>query len=288
LQRLLSQKNIAGRVEHMPYNDPAHGREEILFTVTGVKVRICSLHFPGATVIPEAELIKASQDLLKTDYSRKDAGGFANYTLFPLYRHLGYLRAQFQQPSAVVEESPSRCAGGVSLTIPVDEGVAYSWQGAAWSGIEALTLEELTDALGMKRGELADGLKIDSGLKAVRKAYGHRGYIAVTVRESLEFDEAAHGVSYRFNIAEGARYFMGNLIVSGIPPDEADRLKAKWTMGRNAVFDEDYIEDFRRAGLREYMTDYMQRTHGGAGTHVGFEIKPNAQQHTVDVIMTFK
>jgi outer membrane protein assembly factor BamA len=232
-------------------------------------------------------LIKASQDLLKSNYSRKDAGGFANYTLFPLYRHLGYLRAQFQQPSAVVEESPSRCAGGVTLTIPVDEGAVYSWEGSDWLGNQALTRDDLTTALGMKTGEVADGVKIDTGLKEVRKAYGHRGYLAVTVRESIEFDDAAKHVSYRFNIAEGARYFMGNLIVSGLPADEAERLKAKWTLGKNAVFDESYIDDFRKGGLREYMTDFIQRTHT-SGTHVNVEVKPDAQQHTVDVIMSFK
>ena len=105
LQRLLSQKKITGRVEHMPYTNLATGRQEILFTVEGVKIPVCSLHFPGATVISEAELIKASQALLKADYSRKDAGGFAEHTLFPLYRHLGYLRAQFKQPTAAIEES---------------------------------------------------------------------------------------------------------------------------------------------------------------------------------------
>src|SRR5437016_2349110 len=113
LQRLLSQKKIAGRVEHMPYVDLAKGKQEILFTVEGVKIPVCFLHFPGATAISEDELIKASQPLLKSDYSRKDARGFSTYTLFPLYRHLGLLRAQFEEPTAVVEESPSRCAGGV-------------------------------------------------------------------------------------------------------------------------------------------------------------------------------
>ncbi len=281
LQRLLSQKKISGRVEHMPYGDPARGREEILFTVQGVKLPICSVHFPGATVISEADLIKASQDLFKSDYSRKDAGGFAYYTLFPLYRHIGYLRAQFQQPSAVTEESPSRCAGGVVLTIPVEEGVVYSWERSDWSGNEALTREDLTEALGMKSGEVADGFKIDNGLKAVRKAYGHRGYLAAALRESIEFDDAARRVS-------GARYFMGNLIVNGISSEEADRLRAKWTLGKNAVFDESYIDDFRQAGLREYMTDFMQRTHSGSGTHVEIVIKPDAQQHMVDVIIGFK
>ena len=286
LQRLLSQKKIAGRVEHMPYTNLAKGKQEILFTVEGVKIPVCSLHFPGAEAIPEPDLIKASQALLKADYSKKDAGGFANYTLFPLYRHIGHLRAQFQEPTAALEESPGQCVGGVALTIPVNEGVVYAWNDAEWSGNQALTKEDLTSALGMKSGEVADGVKIDKGLKDVRKAYGRRGYIAVAFKESTEFDDAARRVSFRFNVNEGQRYFMGNLIVNGLPAEEVERLKEKWTLGANAVFDESYLESFGKTGLREFMTGFVQRT--GARPKIEMETKPNAQKQTVDVIISFK
>jgi outer membrane protein assembly factor BamA len=288
LQRLLNQKKISGRVEHMPYSDEAKGRLEILFTVEGAKIPVCSLHFPGATTISEAELIKASQSLLKTDYSRKNVSVFADYTLFPLYRHLGHLRAQFQQPGAVLEESPSQCAGGVVVTIPVNEGVVYSWEAAEWSGNQVLTKEDLSAALDMKAGEVADGFKIDKGLKEVRKAYGHRGYLAASVKESVEFDDAARHVSYRFTIIEGARYFMGNLIINGLPAEEADRLRAKWTLGRTAVWNESYLDDFRQAGLREFLTESMQRSHSSSRLHVEVEIRPDASNKTVDVIFGFK
>jgi outer membrane protein insertion porin family len=286
LQRLLSQKRISGRVKHMPYL--AKGRQEILFTVEGVKIPMCSLHFPGATAISEADLIKASQALLKSDYSRKNAGVFADYTLFPLYRHLGHLRAQFQQPTAALEESPSQCAGGVAVTIPVDEGVVYSWAAAEWSGNQALTQEELSAALGMKAGEIADGLKIDKGLKDASKAYGRRGYIAAGIKESVEFDDAARHVSYRIGVTEGPRYFMGKLMITGLSPEDAELLKAKWTLGSNAVFDESYIDNFRQTGLREFMTGLRQRSPGSSGLKIEIETKPDAKKQTVDVIISFK
>ncbi len=286
LQRLLVQKKLPGRVEHMPYVDLAKGTQEIMFTVEGVKIRVCSLHFPGAAAIPEADLIKASQALLKSDYSRKDASGFANYTLFPLYRHLGHLRAQFQQPTANLEESPSPCAGGVAVTIPVDEGVVYLWGTAEWSGNQILTKEDLAAALAMTSGEIADGLKIDKGLKEMSKAYGQRGYIAAALKESTEFDDSTKRVSYRFSVSEGPRYFMGNLIINGLPAADVERLRAKWTLGSNAVFDESYIDNFRQHGLREFIAAYAQRT--GSRAKVETEIKPDTQKQTVDVIISFR
>src|SRR5437667_5387560 len=152
LRRLLSQKNISGQVEFLPYVDTATGKVELLFTVKGVKIPVCSLHFPGAEAIPEEDLIKAAQPLLKSDYSRKDVSGFARYTLFPLYRHIGHLRAQFQQPTARLEDSAS-CAGGAAVTIPVDEGVAYSRDKGEWIGNQVLTSDDFTTALGMKTGK---------------------------------------------------------------------------------------------------------------------------------------
>jgi outer membrane protein assembly factor BamA len=285
LQRLLDNKRIPGRVEFLPYVDERVGRVDLVFTVKGVKVPVCSLHFPGAEAIPETNLIKASQQLIQSDYSKKDAAAFATYTLFPLYRRIGRLRATFQDPTVKLE--PETCTGGVGVTIPVEEGLAYLWERAEWSGNQAVTGEELSAALGMKTGELADGFKIDKGLIDVHKAYGHRGYIAASFRPSIEFDDASSHVSYRFSLNEGARYFMGKLIITGLPAEDEGRLRAKWTLGSNAVFDASYIDDFGQKGLREFMTGLAQRSPGSRRPKIELKTKPDAQKQTVDVIISF-
>jgi len=204
-----------------------------------------------------------------------------------LYRHVGHLRAQFQQPTASVEE-PAACAGGVAVTIPVDEGVAYSWDKAEWIGNQVLTPDDLTTALGMKTGELADGIKIDKGIKELRRAYGGRGYIAARAKESSTFDDSTKQVSYRFEIIEGPRYFMGALIVNGLPAEDAESLKAKWTLGNNAVFNEPYIDDFKHTALRDFVRSLTQKSGGNLRSNVEIETKPDHQKQTVDVIITFK
>jgi len=286
LQRLLDGKRIPGRVEFLPYTDERVGKLELVFTAKGVKIPVCSLHFPNAEAIPETDLIKASTQLIQSDYSKKDAGAFAKYTLFPLYRRIGRLRATFQEPTAKLETES--CAGGVAVTIPVEEGLAYSWDKAEWTGNQTLSADELSAALGMKTGELADGFKIDKGTIDVHKAYGRRGYIAASIRPSIEFDDASAHVTYRFSIAEGARYFMGKLIISGLPAEDEERLRAKWTLGANAVFDESYIDDFGQKGLREFMIGLVQRSPGGPRPKIDVTTKPDAQKQTVDVIITFK
>ncbi len=285
LQRLLDGKRIPGRVEFLPYTDERVGKLELVFTAKGVKIPVCSLHFPGAEAIPETNLVKSSQQLIQSDYSKKDAAAFAKYTLFPLYRRIGRLRATFQEPTAKLE--PEQCTGGVAVTIPVEEGLAYSWDKAEWSGNQTLTVDELSAALGMKTGELADGFKIDKGLIDVHKAYGRRGYIAASFRPSIEFDDASSHVSYRFSVTEGPRYFMGKLIITGLPAEDEERLRAKWALGSNAVFDASYIDDFGQKGLREFLTGLAQRSPGAPRAKVDLKTRPDAQKQTVDVIISF-
>ena len=287
LQRLLNERKIPGRVEVMPYNDLAKGTQEFLFTVRGVKIPVCSLRFPGAEAVPEAELINASQPLINSDFSRKDISGFATYTLFPLYRRLGRLRAQFQEPAPTKAENLANCVDGVTVTVPVDEGIVYSWAKSDWNGNHSLSATELSAALGMKTGEIADGSKIDAGLKEVSKAYGRKGYLVVRIKESSQFDDSAHWVSYQFTVYEGPQYHMGTLVINGLAPDLTQNLKESWTLQSGAVFDESYVEDFRLNTLPRFIGTQMQRSlafHATAQTVT----KPDAQKLTVDVVITFK
>lgn len=284
LQKLLDRKNIPGHVESLP--NVTKDRQELVFSVKGTRIAVCALHFPGASVIPESELIKISQPLLKTDYSKKDIDVFTVSTLVPYYRHLGHLRAQFE-PLTVTPTNSTQCAGGVEVTIPVEEGPRYQWAGSVWDGNDKLTVTELATALGMNPGELADATRIDNGLKKVRQEYSHRGYLTAQVKESIEFDDAASRVRYRFNIIEGPRYFMGKLIINGLPAAEADQLKTKWTLGTNSVFDDSYVETFRQNGLREFMTEFVRRS-PSVRMLVEIETRPDSQRQTVDVIVTLK
>ncbi len=285
LQRLIASRNINGRVEYLPY--VSKDKEELVFAVKGAHVPVCSLRFPGASAVSEAELIKASGELLNAEYSRKDVATFAPLKLLPLYRHVGHLRAEFQTPTVSLQNS-AQCAGGVSVSIPVEEGQTYRWAKSIWDGNEKLTVEELATALGMNPGDLADGIKIDNGIKNVAKAFARRGHLTASVRESIEYDDAASLVTYRFNISEGPRYFMGNLIVNGLPAADAEQLKSKWTLGTNAVFDESYVDEFRQTSLREFMTAFAQRSRNGPRLRVEVETRPNAQKQTVDVVITLR
>lgn len=289
LQRLLDTKKVSGKVEFMLSGDES-GKQELLFSVKGVSIPVCALHFTGAEAIPETELIKATQPLLKIDFSRRDTQSFVHYTLFPLYRHLGRLAVKFGDLTAKLEsESEDACAGRVVVEIPVEEGAVYTWNRAEWTGTQSLTAEELNAALGMKSGEIADGVKLDNSMKLVGKAYARKGYLATFIRPSFELDSASQRVTYRFSVREGPQFHMGSLNIVGLSSYDAGLLKERWKMAGGAIFDESYVDEFMRTDIYQFMgANLNTRLPNGINTKIGVEQKPDAKKLTVDVTITFK
>lgn len=286
LQKFLTDRKIKGTIEYRPSENTDHTKLEHVFAVNGVHLPICTLHFPGAHSVPEEQLIKHSQELIGTDYSRRFAGMFAFLNLFPIYRELGQLRATFGRPQAA-PQTTANCKEGVELTISIDEGAIYVWEKSAWSGNQVLTPTELDAALAMKPDEIANGFKFDKGLAAVLKAYARKGYLVAAVNPHPEFDDAARKVAYRLEVKEGLQYHMGNLIIKGFSDNLGNYLRGKWEMRSGDVYDQGYTEEFFKNDFAEIMRKvFAERQEQGLPTPK----KVNTIQHlnrdtlTVDVI----
>jgi outer membrane protein assembly factor BamA len=281
LERLLRTRKIAGQVDYMPSADMAGGNAKHIFSVKGVRVPICELQFPGASAITEKELVGNSTPLLKADYSREFVEGFAEATLKPLYWQRGHLRANFRRPAATISAGADNCKDGASVIVPVEEGAAYSWEQAVWSGNVALTAAELDAALGMKTGEIADGLKINKALREVREAYGRKGYIFLSLRPKQEFADETRRVTYGFNIKEGPQFRMGTLVVNGLAAADANRLKEKWALRPGDIYNASYVDEFLKKNL-------MIVARPGTMQKLETSAKPDRQKLTVDVTLDFK
>ncbi|MDT5122618.1 MAG: hypothetical protein QOC96_2100 [Acidobacteriota bacterium] len=284
LQQLLQERKISGQVEYSPSADPAGGHAKHIFSVKGISIKVCALKFPGATDVQESELVKNSKPLLGSDYSREFVASFAEENLKPIYRQRGHLRAAFQIPVATLG-SNSDCKDGVGVAVPVEEGLIYSWDKATWSGNAALSPEELQSALGMKAGELANGLKIDSGFKSVHEAYGKKGFIMTRISSKPDFDDATRRVAYNISLSEGPQFHMGNLIITGLSEGDAKSLKERWKLRPGDVYNASYFDEFMKNSLRGLMT---QLGPDAAHIKIQTDIKPDRQNLTVDVTINFK
>jgi outer membrane protein insertion porin family len=290
LQNLLNEKEIKGSVEYAAWQTGVNSaKQEHLFSVTGLPIPICKLNFPGARNLSEETLIKSSRQLIEADYSHKSAVAFGGFILYPLYREAGQWRAKFEDPKAKLEDSES-CKGGVSLTIPVDEGPVYLWDKAEWTGNEALSPSALDDALGMRTGEVLKGSKFDKGLIAIRQAYGRIGHLEAAAKPVPAFDDAGARVSFKFEVNEGSRYTMGNLSIKGLDEASAQYVQDAWKLRRSEVFNASYINHFvlveGRDALRRIAIRWQEI--GKSPPRVEQSIKTNLQSLTADVTLEFR
>lgn len=290
LQNLLDEKQIKGTVEYAAWQTGVNSaQQEHVFSVTGIPIPICKLSFPGATNLSEETLIKSSRQLMNADYSHKSAVTFGGLVLYALYREAGQWRAKFGEPRAKLEDGES-CKGGVSLTIPVEEGPVYVWDKAEWSGNEALSTAALNEALGMTAGEVVKGSRFDKGLGAIRQAYSRIGHLEVVTKPVPVFDDAAGRASFKFEVKEGSRYTMGDLIVKGLDEANAQQVQEAWKLRRSEVFNAAYINHFLAVDGRETMRRISIRWQemGKSPPRVEQSVKTNPQSLTADVTLEFR
>ena len=287
LQRFLHENKIEATVTYMVSQDSVGSQvQEHVFSVNGVPMPICSLHFPGAKNIEETKLIEGSKELRGNEYSRKFVGSFAASNLLDFYREVGQLKATFAPPLAK-PEATATCKSGVELTIPVDEGAIYKWDRAEWSGNKVLTAEELNPLLQMQAGQPANGVKLDKAPKDIQKAYGRKGYLLARVNSRPEFDDAAQTVVYKMNVVEGPQFRMGKFITRGFSETETAGLQTRWALKTGDVYDEGYSEEFSKKHFREVLVNNVLRrqAEGKPAPNLKWGSKVNREALTVDVTL---
>lgn len=283
LEKLVREKSAQAQVEYMPEGDMSGRIFEHVYTVKGVAMPICSLHFTGASAVAESRLVKESKQLFGNNYSRKLVLAFAENSLLPDYKQIGHLRAKFLDARGAPESSAD-CPVGMTVNVKVDEGLAYAWDKAEWKGNTILSGQELDAALGMKAGEVADGLKIEKGLRKLEEAYGKKGHLMVSLKPAPSFDDAAKRVAYHFIVGEGPEFHMGTLTVTGLSETDTTRVKSWWKLYPKEVYDASYLNEFMKR-IRE---EARGLGYGTKFNKVSENVQPNREKLTVDVTITFE
>jgi outer membrane protein assembly factor BamA len=277
LQHLLDDRQIRGRVEFALHNNEATGKSQYLFSVKGTGLGVCALRVTGASVIPESQLVEAAAELTRRDYSRLHLTEFANGTLRTMYRQRGYWRAEFRDPIATVGTTPDACAG-VSVTLRVDEGAPYMWDRAEWRGVSAITTKELDAALGLKPGDVADVTKIETGLRQVRGAYRHLGYMQQRSTMTPRPDDATRRLVLDVTVEEGPQFRLGELTITGMGDQDADALRKQWTLKAGDIYDDSYIQQFRKENGTKTRRLTLEPAIDGARKVIDLKIVATARQ----------
>jgi outer membrane protein insertion porin family len=277
LQKLLESKKIQGRVELLPHGTLKAGIQGLLFRVREPGPIMCSLRFQGATPVAEADLKANMPSIAGTEYSRSYLLIASRGTLTDVYRRRGHWRASFSPP-VVVPDKGETCSG-VAVTVAVDEGAAYSWDRAEWTGNSAVTGQQLEDLIGIKAGEVANSSRLDDGLRRVQKAYGTQGYLQQRASYTPRLDDATRLAVFEVRIDEGPQFRFGALEFAGLAPDDAEALSKKWLLKPGDVFDDSYPAKF-------FAQEIRPRLRAGAKPPM-LQTRVDAQKQVVNVRYVF-
>ncbi|HEY6329388.1 MAG TPA: POTRA domain-containing protein [Blastocatellia bacterium] len=243
LLQLLNAHGLPGQVEYISQVDMNGRNEVMIFSISSASLPVCEIRFPRSAGSLQSELSKSSAHFIGQQYSRSALDYFATSALRSLYGAHGYLKAGFNSAIANLSQAEN-CKGGVIVSLNVNEGFQYFWDGAIWAGNQALSEDVLNSLLSMKTGEVASTKKIDDGFKAIKDSYGRNGYLEELITPRPEFNEEQHRVTFRLSVREGPQYRMGKLIINGISEADGAKLRAKWKLNEGAVFDDVYPTDF--------------------------------------------
>ena len=287
LQDLLRERKIDGTVHYDFSEDPQTRKVEHLFGVKGAGLRVCKINYQSARALSEEILVQKSGGIFDNDYSRAFVQSFVESNLVPLYGERGYLRATFGPPRAK-PESTDECEKGLAVSMTVDEGSIYVWNGAAWEGTQTLTAQELDAALGMRAREVANVAKVEKGLASVRRALGRKGYLNARVLAARDFDDTNRNVTYRFRVEEGPQYRMGDLVIEGLSESDANNIRGRWALLHGDAFDDGYPDQFLKKNIAEFLRESLRAGRVLPPMKVEGKAAPDPTQHVVNVTLVFK
>ena len=287
LRKLLPTRGIHAAVERVLMARP--GGEGMMqeFRVVGASLKINGVQFGDPLAAQSKRIADRISDLVGKPYSRFAVEVFAGEQVRPLYLEQGRLRVRFGTPVTRFTGDPNRpLADSVLVIVPIEPGPVYRFGGVEWTGIAAFGPAALNEFLGLKTGEVADGIKIAAAWARVQDEYGRRGYVEMKLETKPLFDEAAKRVIYRAAITEGAAYRMGELVLTGLSLAGENKLREAWHLLRGETFDGNYFEQFLvklEKGGREIFGElpiHYEQT--------GHWLRTDPNTRTVDVLLDFK
>ena len=278
LQALMVDRGVSGKVDYLragPENGPI---DAIVYSIKGADIRIRKTDFSGASPAEIEALRAAATRLEGSDYLRSLLRVQEDKVFLPIYLERGYLKSSFGDPQAKVAEGTSNPTL-VDVTFPVTPGAQYKVSTAQFAGEKAFPEDRLRAVIHLKPGEAANAVQLQEDLLAVKKLYGTKGYMAVNVEPTPQFDEAKATVDYLIEVREGDVFKMGELAIEGLDKETTARLEEDWKLRGGDPYDSSYPHRF----LTENSVELKGM--GGWNTTIGEAV--DAKDKIVDVTIRY-
>lgn len=286
IKELIASHGLQVTLQHEVAGNPDGDGRIQMFKVEGPSLRIEKLEFSDAGLLSSKAVQQHLEEIVGKPYSRMAIDLFLTEAIRPVYLAKGCLHPKLGPPEIRLTGDPNqKLPEQVPVFVPVDPGPVYHWKEVRWTGNATVSEFTLSSAIGLKPGEVADGMKIEAGWDRIREEFAHHGYLDAKVDPVPAFDEPAHTVSYSVAIQEGKQYRFGKMVLTGLSPTAEKKLLAAWPIPQGEVFDKvKYEEVLTKLQL------HREQIFGELPLHYetpGHWLQTNTNG-TVDVLLDFK
>src|ERR1700676_309947 len=287
LTHLIASRGMNTKDEYQVIGNPLGEGTVQEFRIADVVLQIAKIEFGDPALAGSKELQQHLGEVQGKTYSRMVIDLFLAEQVNAIYLQKGFFRAKLGQPEIRLSGNPNqKLPDHIPVFVPITPGPAYRWKGAQWSGSAALSGFTMNSIIGIKDGDVANGMAIEAAWTRLQEEYGHRGYLEAKVEPVAEYDDQAHTVSYRINISEGRVFKFGKLVLTGMSPGSERRLRAAWPILSGDVFDKTKYED-----ILLKLQVHPEQIFVALAAHyesVGHWLQTDADTGMVDVLLDFK
>ena len=287
LGQFLAAHGLQASVEHQAVASPTGDGSVQQFHITAEALHIATLQFSDPALNSSRAVQQQLEELRGKPYSRIAIDMFLTEQIRPAFLQKGFLRAKLGPPEVRLTGNPNqKLPEQIPVYVPVNPGAVYHFKGVEWSGNNVLSSITLTNSVGLKSGDVADGMAIEAAWERIREEYGRRGYIQTEIDPAATYDDQAHTIAYNVRIDEGKLFRLGSMLITGLSPTAEKYLREAWPIPQNELFDKAKYEDFltklqaHSAGIfKELPVHYDE---------VGHWLQADETKGTVDVLLDFK
>ena len=287
IKEVIASHGLQVTLEHQVTGNPTGDGTVQLFKVEGPALRIEKLEFSDTSLLASKAVQQHLAEIVGKPYSRMAIDLFLTEAIRPVYLRKGCLHPKLGPPEIRLTGNPNqKLPEQIPVFVPSDPGPVYHWKEAHWAGNATVSEFTLNGNVGLKPGDVADGMQIEAGWDRVREEFGRHGYLDAKVDPVPSFDESAHTVSYSVTIHEGPQYRFGKMVLTGLSPAAEKKLLAAWPIPQGEIFDKTKYEE-----VLTKLQLHQEQIFGELPLHyetVGHWLQPDASTGTVDVLLDFK
>ena len=287
LHDFLAAHGLEAAIEHQVVANPNGEGTIQQLHIDHAALHVASVEFSDPALNSSKTVQQHLPDLKGKPYSRMAIDLFLTENVRPIYEQQGFLRAKLGPPEVRLSGNPNqKLPDQIPVFVPVTPGPVYRWKGVQWRGNAALSSAVLTAVLGLKPGDVVDGMLLEGAWDRIGEEYAHHGYLETKVDPATIYDDQAHTITCTVRIEEGKPFRYGNMVITGLSPTAEKRLREAWPIPQGELFDKTKFEE-----LLTQLESHPDQVFHDLPLHydtVGHWLQTDDAKGTVNILLDFK